>query len=183
MNGPVPTGFDGPLASKVTGSMMLSSDSGVEHGRPRPLGVQHHGVFVGCFDTRQGLRHPVVEAAAGNLRVAAHTLDVPQHVVRRQFASSMELRAFTQVQGDARVLFIDLPAFGQNGLRVELRVQLDEAVPDRVDRALTIEKVAVERRQIAQVALAQNAPAARLFGAWPGDGGGRERFARCGCRR
>ena len=47
---------------------------------------------------------------------------------------------------------------------VELRVQLDEAVPDRVDRALAIQKIAVERRQVAKIALAQDAARARLLG-------------------
>ena len=38
--------------------------------------------------------------------------------------------------------------------RVQLRVEFDQSIPDRIDRALTVEKVAVEGWQVAEIALA-----------------------------
>ena len=47
---------------------------------------------------------------------------------------------------------------------LKLRIELDQTVPDRVDGALAVEEIAVERRQISEVALAEDATPPRLLG-------------------
>src|SRR5579859_2633775 len=58
---------------------------------------------------------------------------------------------------DPRVLVVDVPALDQDAFRVQLWIELDQTVPDGIDGALAVEKIAVEGRQITQVALAQDA--------------------------
>src|SRR5689334_17940086 len=68
------------------------------------------------------------------------------------------------MQSYTRVLVVDIPALGEDAFGVELRIELDQSVPHRVDRALAVQEVAVERREVAQIALAQDAAGARLLG-------------------
>ena len=136
----------------------------VEDRGPGAFREQHGRVLVGGFDASECLRHPVVEAAAGDFRVAADATDIPRDVIRRQLAARVPLDAFAQMQRDARVFVVDIPALDENAFRIELRVELDQAIPDRVDGALTVEEVAVERWQVAESSLAQDAASARLVG-------------------
>jgi hypothetical protein len=55
------------------------------------------------------------------------------------------------------------PGLDQDALRIQLRVQLDEAVPDGIDGALAVQEIPVQTRQITQIALAQDAAGARLI--------------------
>src|SRR6266536_4318043 len=73
------------------------------------------------------------------------------------------------MERNARVLVVDVPALDQDAFGVQLRIELDQTVPDGIDRALAVEEVAVEGWQVAEIALAQDPAAARLyFSRWRG---------------